>query len=355
MDLLIDMARRGEQLHVAARRWLLALLALAIGASPLAALGQVGNLADLNHRSEAYASGELSRRGYVMSHRETAKGSSYWEFWWTAARSQCVRLAINGGQVTQLIDTDAGSCKTRPSGGNPASGHATDDLEYQRADHASREMTRRGYVMIDQVAAEGTSHWQYWWNAAISRCVSMAVDGDQVTQVITADSRLCRKPAGGSPGGGYATDDLVNRGVDQAGREMMRRGYVMSHQVAAKGSSYWQFWWNAASGQCMRMAVNGGRVTQVIAADAGSCRRQPGTGGSPGAGYGTDDLMNLRVDQANRELLRRGDALTHTESSKGGSYWQYWWDSRRARCTRLAINGGKVTQITPTDARSCRR
>jgi hypothetical protein len=342
-------------------RWLAAaLLASAIGAAPSVARAQASSLGDLNQRSESDASRELSRRGYVMTHRAAAQGSSYWTFWWSAARSQCVRVAVNGGRVTQLIDTNAASCGQRPLGGQPAAGHATDDLENKRADDVSREMSRRGYVLIDEVAAEGTSRWQFWWSAAISRCVSVAVDGGQTTQVITADPRSCGRAAGGGWGSGGAAGagagDLVNRDAADAGREMSRRGYLMSRQVAAQGASYWQFWWHAARSSCMRMAVNGGRVTQLIAADAGSCNRRPGSGGAPGGGYGSsNDLMYRDVHGAGREMQRRGYVLMQTESAKGGAYWQYWWSQRRGECTRFAINGGKVTQITPSDARSCRR
>ncbi len=325
---------------------------VAVAFAPLTALAQVSGLEDLNRRSESSASRELQQRGYVMSHRAAAQGSSYWEFWWSAARSQCVRVAVNGGQVTQLIGTDPNSCRRQPS--HASSGSGTNDLENQRVDHATRELSRRGYVMSQQVAQDGGVYWQYWWNAAISRCVSMAVEGGQVTQMITADSRLCHQPSSGGPGSGWgsSTDDVVNRSVDQAGREMSRRGYVFSHEVAAQGSSYWQFWWNAASSQCLRLAVNGGRVTQQVRTDAGSCNRTTG-GGSPGWGSGTDDLVNRGVDYAGREMSRRGYVYRSQVAAQGSSYWQFWWHPASAQCMRMAVNDARVTQLIRTDAGSC--
>jgi hypothetical protein len=351
-----DRAPRGRTpLSAAGRQGLpAAVAALIAAATPLAALSQAGALVDLNYRSESYSSGELLRRGYVMSQRVEAQGSSYWQFWWNAASAQCVRVAINSGQVTQVIDTDAASCSQHAGGASPGPGPATDDLANQSVERATREIARRGYVLSNEVAAQGSSYWQFWRHAASGRCVRLAVNGGQVTQVITADAGSCDRPAGGGPGSGPGAADLVNWAVDQADREMSRRGYAMSQRVAASGSSYWQFWWNAARSQCVRLAINNGMVSQVIDADASACNQAPG-GSSGVQAQGTDDLMHQSVDFAQRELLRRGYVLTNTESSRSEGYWQYWWNRQRAECARLAINDGRVTQITMADAQSCRQ
>jgi hypothetical protein len=147
--------------------------------------------------------------------------------------------------------------------------------------------------------------------------------------------------------------DLMYQTSDYASRSLPQRGYVLAGSTAAKGNAFWQYWWNGSRGQCVRLAINDYRVNQLIGADARDCQRGTSLPAGPEARPDNSDLVYQSDDYASRELPRRGYVLTHSASAKGDSYWQYWWSSQRDQCVRVAVNGGKVSQLISTDEHDC--
>jgi hypothetical protein len=147
--------------------------------------------------------------------------------------------------------------------------------------------------------------------------------------------------------------DLVYETSDYASRALPQRGYVLAGSTASKGNAFWQYWWNGARGQCVRLAVNDYRVTQLIGTNSGECQRGTSLPAMPEARQDNSDLVYRSDDHASRELPRRGYVLTHSVSAKGDAYWQYWWSSQRDQCLRVAVNGGRVSQLISTDEHDC--
>lgn len=147
--------------------------------------------------------------------------------------------------------------------------------------------------------------------------------------------------------------DVLYLNSDQASRVLSQRGYVLASTTAAKGNAFWQHWWNANLGQCVRLAVNDYRVNQLIGTDARECQRGSTLPSMPEARQDNSDLVYQSDAYASRELPRRGYVLTHSASSKGDGYWQYWWNYQRDQCVRVAINGGRVGQLIVTDEHDC--
>jgi hypothetical protein len=77
--------------------------------------------------------------------------------------------------------------------------------------------------------------------------------------------------------------DLVNQGEDYVSRQLPLRGYVLTHSATAQ-NGYWQYWWSSQRDQCIRVAVNGNRATQIIATDEHDCNQTAGGSSGPSKG-----------------------------------------------------------------------
>ena len=148
-------------------------------------------------------------------------------------------------------------------------------------------------------------------------------------------------------------DDIAYQDSDYASRAMSQRGYALTGSTSAKGNSFWQYWWSDARGQCVRLAVNDYRVTQLIGTGAGDCNRGANLPVAPQARSDNSDLVNQSEDYVARQLPVRGYVLSHSASAKGGSYWQYWWSAQRDQCVRVAVNDGRASQLITTDEHDC--
>jgi hypothetical protein len=362
-------------LRLGLRLWAIACIA----AAPLAAGAQASAMSDLMFQSESNAARQLSWRGYTLSNQESAGGNRYWQYWWSAQRGDCLRVAINHGQVTQIIGARPRDCAQSgggvppPFGGSGGSwgdggGGPQADLVGRPESVVARELPGRGYMLSNTVSASG-GYWQYWWSGQRGQCLRVAVNQGQVTQIIAASPNDCPQRdgsppfggSGGSWGGGGSgpQSDLVDRPESVAARELPRRGYLLSNTVPA-GSGYWQYWWSGQRGQCLRVAVNQGRVTQILSTSPGDCPRQGG-GYPPPPPIGPDtmpvpnDLLNASVSTAERVMPQRGYVLVRTAGAQGGGYWQYWWQQPGQQCIRLAVNNGRITQVAPRASPDCQR
>jgi hypothetical protein len=146
--------------------------------------------------------------------------------------------------------------------------------------------------------------------------------------------------------------DLMYQPGDYATRTLPQRGYELAGTASARGNAYWQYWWNTPRAQCVRLAVNDHRVTQVIATDARDCNRGSGAPAQPTPPADNSDLVRQAEDYSARELPRRGYVLTHSAAA-GSGYFQYWWNPQREQCLRVAVNGGRVSQTITTDEHDC--
>lgn len=150
--------------------------------------------------------------------------------------------------------------------------------------------------------------------------------------------------------GGF--EDLMYQPADYAWRTLSQRGFDLAGTHSAKGNAYWQYWWSNPRAQCVRLAVNDNRVTQVIGANAGDCGRGSAAPAYPTPPADNSDLVYQGEDTSARELPRRGYVLTHSAAA-GAGYWQYWWNPQREQCVRVAVNGGRVSQLITTDEHDC--
>ena len=362
----VDPIALGARLRHLLSGAVLAGAALGAGAQPSA-------MPDLMFQSQANASAQLGWRGYTLSNQESAGGNRFWQYWWNGQRGECLRVAINHDQVTQIIATRPSDCPNRagglppPSGGGGSwgggGGSPQADLVYRPEAQAARELQRRGYLLSNTVAA-GAGYWQYWWSGERGQCLRVAVNGGQVSQIIATNPAECpqrgggpQPPFGGGGGGGGGSPqaDLVYRPEAQAARELQRRGYQLSNTVPA-GAGFWQYWWSGQSGQCLRVAVNAGQVSQIITTRPDECPRRGGGGGGlpPTGGAVPNDMLNQSVGTVERVMPQRGYQLSNTVPA-GAGFWQFWWQDASQQCVRLAVNGGRVTQVTPRGRGDCRR
>ncbi len=74
----------------------------------------------------------------------------------------------------------------------------------------------------------------------------------------------------------------------------------------------------------------------------------------PALGQATSlsDLVYQGDSFAARELPKRGYVLTHTDV-RDGKAWQYWWNAQAARCARVTVAEGRVTDARDTDEHDC--
>ncbi|HOW46925.1 MAG TPA: hypothetical protein P5163_16325 [Rubrivivax sp.] len=347
------------------KRVIRAFAAAAAAAVAFAAAAQMSDLPDLIFQPQSQAAQQLPGRGFTLVRTQPAGRGGEWQFWWNASSAQCMRVAVNNGQITQIIGVDAGDCGQGGGGSSGGSGSGwrpndrdPGDLVGRDAGSASREMSRRGYVLSRSESARGGGFWQFWWHARLALCQRVAVNGDRVTQVIETGAGDCGQ--GGHGGGNRPSNerdpsDLVFRDADSAARELTRRGYALSRSESARGGGFWQFWWHARLALCQRVAVNNNQVTQIIETGAGDCGQGGGSGGSTGPWGGRDpsDLVGRDAGFASRELNNRGYVLSGSESARGGGFWQFWWHPRFRECQRVAVNQNQVTQVIRTDERDC--
>lgn len=233
------------------------------------------------------------------------------------------------------------------------------DLLNQSESRVAQQLPWRGYAMTHQVSAGGGGYWQFWWNAQRSNCLRVAVNQGRVTQVISVDPAHCPNHGDFAPppvhGRGDPTD-LLHRPESVAANELPRRGYALSNVASAGANAYWQYWWSAQRGQCLRLAVNQAQVTQVVTTGAGECQQRGGSMPQPPAGPREPvDLVNQSAGAVERAMFERGYVLANSAGAHGGGFWQYWWNERGAQCVRLAVNNGHVTQVVSTGRSDCRR
>ena len=76
---------------------------------------------------------------------------------------------------------------------------------------------------------------------------------------------------------------LKNESEEYASRELSRRGFYLAH-VAQRPSAMHQFWWNTSRDFCVRIAVQGDRISEVRSSDDHDCNQRHGGSNGPSQG-----------------------------------------------------------------------
>ncbi|MGL6111594.1 MAG: hypothetical protein ACRC2B_16000 [Rubrivivax sp.] len=342
-----------------------ALASAALVGAPLPALSQVDGLDDLMYQSVDYASRSLPQRGYVLAGSVASKGSSFWQYWWSDARGQCARLAINDYRVTQLIGTGAGDCHR---GSNlpvaPQAGSDNGDLLNQSEDYVARQLPRRGYVLSHSASAKGGSYWQYWWSAQRDQCLRAAVNGGRVTQLITTDEHDCNQTAssskGPSKGAQIAIAAAAIAGVaalaHKSHENQKDRATQSPQDVAEFERGYRDGLYNQGYHNYNNRPDYSSGYTQGNEKRASETSYRSNQGHHSGyAGYvNVNDLVGARASSADDELRSRGFRNTSGYKANERAY-SYWWNGNTRQCLNAAVHDGRVESLTAAAEDYCQK
>jgi hypothetical protein len=333
----------------------------ALIAAPLPALSQVGGLEDLMYQPADFASRTLPQRGYDLAGTNSAKGNAYWQYWWSNARGQCVRLAVNDYRVTQVIGANPGDCNRGSVPAYPTPPADNSDLVYQGEDYSARELPRRGYVLTHSAAA-GSGYWQYWWSAQREQCVRVAVNGGRVSQLITTDEHDCNQTVssskGPSKGAQVAIAAAAIAGVaalahksheSQKDRAAQQPQDVADFERGYRDALYAQGYHNYNNRPDYSDGYNKG--SEKRAAETGYRSNQGHHSGYTGY-VNVNDLVGARGASADSELRARGfvDKGGYQQSGRAHSMW---WNARTRQCLNMSVRDGRVERLEPIIENNC--
>ena len=347
------------------RRCMAAVVSGALVGAPLPALSQVNELSDLVYQNSDYASRSLSQRGYMLAGTTAAKGNSFWQYWWSGARDQCVRLAVNDYRVTQLIGTGSGDCQrgtTLPAG--PAARPDNSDLLYQSEDYSARELPRRGYVLTHSASAKGDSYWQYWWSYQRDQCVRVAVNGGRVSQLITTDEHDCNQTASGSSGPSKGAQVAIAAAAlagvavlahksheSQKDRAAQSPQDVAEFERGYRDGLYNQGYHNYNNRPDYSDGYSNGNEKRTAET---SYRSNQGHHSGYAGFVNVNDLVGARAAGAESDLQARGIRNTSGYKANDRAY-TYWWNGSTRQCVNAAIRDGRVESIQTTGETYCQR
>ncbi|MBN7756698.1 hypothetical protein JYP46_07725 [Nitratireductor aquimarinus] len=147
-------------------------------------------------------------------------------------------------------------------------------------------------------------------------------------------------------GGGAGVTDLV--GARGAGGEMqlMARGYTLSRTQGLTA-----YWWNAASGNCVRVVTSDGRYQSVDPVGPAECGQASMAASAPAGGPPADiaDLVGARGAGGETQLMARGYTLARTQGLTA-----YWWKASTGTCARVVTADGRYQTVAAASAADCR-
>lgn len=346
-------------------RGVAALVCGALVGAPLPALSQVSGLDDIAYQDSDYASRAMSQRGYALTGSTSAKGNSFWQYWWSDARGQCVRLAVNDYRVTQLIGTGAGDCNR---GANlpvaPQARSDNSDLVNQSEDYVARQLPVRGYVLSHSASAKGGSYWQYWWSAQRDQCVRVAVNDGRASQLITTDEHDCNQTASGSSGPSKGAQVAIAAAAlagvaalahksheNQKDRATQSPQDVAEFERGYRDSLYNQGYHNYNNRPDYSSGYTKGNEKRT--AETGYRSNQGHHSGY--AGYvNVNDLVGARAAGAESDLQARGFRNTSSYKANDRAH-TYWWNSSTRQCMNAAVHDGRLEAIQSTGESYCQR
>jgi hypothetical protein len=345
-------------------RGMAACVSAALVGAPLPALSQVGGLDDLLYQSSDYATRSMPQRGYVLTGSAASKGNSYWQYWWSDSRGQCVRLAINDYRVTQAIGVGAGECHR--GGSLPVSPQArpdNSDLANQTEDHVSRQLSWRGYVLTHSADAK-SGYWQYWWSGQRDQCLRVAVNGGRATQIVTTDEHDCNQTASGSSGPSKGAQVAIAAAAiagvaalahksheNQKDRASQSPQDVAEFERGYRDGLYSQGYHNYNNRPDYSDGYNKGSEKRGFET---SYRSNQGHH-SGYAGYvNVNDLVGARAAGAESDLQARGFRNTSGYKANDRAY-TYWWNASTRQCLNAAVYGGRMESLQSTGEAYCQK
>jgi hypothetical protein len=228
-----------------------------------------------------FASRTLPQRGFELAGTNSAKGNAYWQYWWSGQREQCVRVAVNGGRVTQLITTDEHDCnQTVSSAKGPSKGaqvaiaaaaiagvaalaHKSHESNKDRATQSPQDVAEfeRGYR--DGLYGQGYHNYN-----------NRPDFSDGYSKGSEKRSAETGYRSNQAPHSGYAgcvnVNDLVGARGASADGELRSRGFTDKGGDQQSGRAI-SMWWNARTRQCLNMVLRDGRVERLDPIAEGHC------------------------------------------------------------------------------------
>lgn len=340
-----------------------ALLAVATAAAPLAAAAQAAEMPDLVYERESYAAQQLPARGYTLSHTQTARQGSYWQYWWSSQRNQCLRVAVNNTQVTQIITTSANDCQQRSGSGWPSHSAEPTDLAYRDAGYASRAMSDRGYVLSHSATAKDGAYWQYWWSYPQSRCMRLAINRDQVTQVVPTDEHDCNQHGSGSSGPSKGAQVAIAAAAIAGVAALAHKSHESEKDRASQSPQnvadfergyrdglYHQGYHNYNNSRDYSDGYNKGTDRR---ASETSYRSYGGSHSGYSSYVNLQDLNGARASSADGEMRSRG--FTGRGGYKDGEHsMTTWWNASTRQCVSMAVQDGRVAHLSAIPESNCR-
>ena len=142
------------------------------------------------------------------------------------------------------------------------------DLVGARGSSGETQLQARGYTL-----ARTAGLTAYWWNARSGICAQVATGDGRYQSIVSVAPSLCgaagASAGAGTPQGGGASGlaDLVGGRGAGGETELMARGYSL-----ARTAGLTAFWWNAATGSCVRVVTSNGRYQSIDDTGASECR-----------------------------------------------------------------------------------
>jgi hypothetical protein len=343
------------------QRGLALVLSGAMVGAPMPSLGQVSGLEDLMYQPADFASRTLPQRGFEFAGTVPTTGNAYREYWWSNARGQCVRLAVNDYRVTQVVGTGAPECNrgSAASAAPPPADNA--DLVNQAEDYAARELPRRGYVLMNSAPAR-SGYWQYWWNEQREQCVRVSFNDGRVTRLKATDEHDCNQTVksskGPSKGAQIAIAAAAIAGVaalahkshesnkDRANQSPQE---VAEFERGYRDGLYGQGYHNYNNRSDYSDGYNKGAERRAVE----TSYRSPQGHHSGYAGYvNVNDLVGARGSSADGELRARG-FVDKGGYQQAGRAHSMWWNAGTRQCLNMTVRDGRVERLEPIAEGNC--
>lgn len=342
-------------------RGIAAAVSAALLTAPLPALSQSTGLEDLVNQNAGYAASDLPRRGYDLVRKET-RGNEAWNYWWRASDSRCVRVSVKDDRVVGQGFVDAREwCNVRPSG---PSSTGLEDLVYQSADNAAREMPRRGFY-LSNTDSRRNEMWQYWWRPSDARCVRVSMKDQRVTGQGFVDEHDCNQrpssaadSSGMSDGAKVAIAAAAILGVAALAHKSHENSKDRAQQSPQDVAEFDRGYRDGLYHQGFHNYNNTQDYNNGY--QKGSEKRDAETSYRPSSGYhsGTaryvnvNDLIGARGSSADEAMRSRG-FVGKGGYQQSGRAISTWWNASTRQCLNMAVRDGRVESLSPIAENSC--
>ena len=201
-----------------------------------------------------------------------------------------------------------------------------------RASSIDNELRDMGYRLI-KTDKTGSDAYQYWWNEAMNKCVTIRVNDGRVRSVVNTPDADCNRSGSNS----YARSDNYNRynrnnSSYNSVSVAYDRGYDDGVRNRKFNNSYYQNYDQ--------------KDAYADGYEEGENHRRDGSHWSGNSGNNNEDYRDLEGWGAKRaygELERRGfEERRHHQ--QGGTTYRTWYNSRTGQCIKTVSKNERIAE-----------